>query len=77
VSTIFEHQGPGASTSWSGCPTTGGAQRLHDLVQAPALPAPLPTPAQVRAWATAQGMAVSPRGRVPASVVAAFRAAQG
>lgn len=50
-------------------------QRLDDLVEAPQLPASPPTPAQVRAWARAQGLAVSPKGRVPASVVAAFRAA--
>lgn len=50
-------------------------QRLADLVGAGALGPPRPTPAQIRAWAGAQGLAVSDRGRVSASIVAAYAAA--
>ena len=34
-----------------------------------------PTPAEVREWATGQGISVSHRGRVPAEVVARYEAA--
>ncbi len=50
-------------------------QRLEGLVEAPVLAAAAPTPAQVRAWAVAEGLAVSTKGRVPAGVVAAYEAA--
>lgn len=51
------------------------AERLTDLVvPSPLAPAP-PRPAEVRRWAMAQGLAVKPAGRVPASVVAAYEAA--
>jgi hypothetical protein len=52
-------------------------QRLAALAEAGGLqPAP-PTPAQVRAWAQEQGLAVSAKGRVPAQVVAAYERAHG
>ena len=35
-----------------------------------------PDPAAVRLWATAQGIAVSTRGRVPADLIAQYEAAQ-
>jgi hypothetical protein len=35
-----------------------------------------PSPAAVREWAAAQGIAVSPRGRISADVVAQYEAAQ-
>ena len=48
------------------------ARRLADLEPAGELaPAP-PTPAQVRAWAVAQGMTVSAKGRIPQPVLAAY-----
>ena len=51
------------------------AERLAALVEPPPLaPAP-PTPAQVRAWASAQGLPVSDRGRIRADVVAAYEQA--
>jgi hypothetical protein len=37
---------------------------------------PEPTPAEVRGWALAEGIAVSDRGRVRRDVVEAFRAAR-
>ncbi|MEO5664200.1 MAG: histone-like nucleoid-structuring protein Lsr2 [Nocardioides sp.] len=54
-----------------------GAERtVVQLVKPPPLaPAP-PTPAEVRAWAVANGIAVSDRGRVPARLVEAFREAR-
>ncbi|GAA1161545.1 Lsr2 family DNA-binding protein [Ornithinicoccus hortensis] len=45
----------------------GGDARVADLPAA--TPAP---PARIRAWARAQGLEVSDRGRIPADVVAAF-----
>jgi hypothetical protein len=33
-----------------------------------------PSPSEIRAWAAANGLVVSPKGRIPASVAAAFRA---
>lgn len=55
-----------------------GATPQHDAlpVARPLAPAP-PTPAAIRAWAAANGYSVSPRGRIPAAVVAAFEAATG
>ena len=51
-----------------------GAAATGDLAAPPTLaPAP-PTAAEVRAWALAQGYAVSDRGRVPAEVTAAYAA---
>jgi hypothetical protein len=51
-------------------------ERLADLATAGQLaPAP-PTPAAVRAWAVETGLQVSAKGRVPASVLAAYSAAQ-
>ncbi|MEI4273416.1 histone-like nucleoid-structuring protein Lsr2 [Klenkia sp. LSe6-5] len=38
------------------------------------VPEPEATPAQIRAWASAQGIQVSPRGRIPAAVRAAHDA---
>jgi hypothetical protein len=50
---------------------------VADLTPAPPLlPAP-PSPAEVRAWALAEGYEVSDRGRVPSRLVEAFRAARG
>ncbi len=55
----------------------GGEQVVASLSAAkPLAPAP-PSPAEVRAWALAQGYAVSDRGRVPADLVEAFREARG
>jgi hypothetical protein len=52
-------------------------QRLAALAEVSELrPAP-PTPAQVRAWAHEQGMAVSAMGRVPAQVLLAYQRAHG
>jgi len=52
-------------------------QVVADLMPAPPLlPAP-PSPAEVRAWAIAEGYDVSDRGRVPSRLVEAFRAARG
>jgi len=54
----------------------GGELVVAGLAEAaPLEPAP-PSPAEVRAWALAQGYAVSDRGRVPARLVAAFREAR-
>ena len=51
-----------------------GSEAVARLVPAaPLAPAP-PTAAQVRAWAREQGMEVSPKGRAPREVVAAFLA---
>jgi Lsr2 len=36
-----------------------------------------PNSAEVRAWARSQGIKVSDRGRIPASVIASFREATG
>ena len=41
------------------------------------VPAPEPTTADVRAWAVLSGLTTSARGRVPAEVWAAYRAAHG
>lgn len=51
------------------------AERLAGLVEAGELAPRAPTPAQVRAWAAAQGIDVSRNGRIPAPVAAAYRAA--
>jgi hypothetical protein len=40
-------------------------------------PAGGPNPTEVREWAKAQGIEVKPRGRVPADLVARFKAATG
>lgn len=40
-------------------------------------PAPEPTTAEIRAWAVVSGMSISVKGRVPAEVRAAYRAAHG
>jgi ERCC4 domain/Lsr2 len=54
-----------------------GERAVAGLAAAPALlPAP-PSPAEVRAWAIAEGYAVSDRGRVPSRLVEAFRTARG
>lgn len=55
----------------------GGGRVVADLVSAPPLELAPPRPADVRAWAIAQGYDVSDRGRVPARVVAAYREARG
>jgi hypothetical protein len=53
-----------------------GERAVAELAPAQALhPAP-PSPAEVRAWAIAQGYDVSDRGRVPSRLVEAFRAAR-
>jgi hypothetical protein len=49
-----------------------GDLALRGLQAAPPLaPAP-PTPADVRRWATARGIAVSDRGRIPAAVMGEY-----
>jgi ERCC4 domain-containing protein/Lsr2 protein len=54
----------------------GGALAVDALASARPLAPPEPTPAEVRAWALAQGITVSDRGRVKRDVVEAFRAAR-
>jgi hypothetical protein len=55
-----------------------GAERVvADLVTGRRLEVAPPAAAEVRAWALAEGYDVSDRGRVPARVVAAYRAARG
>jgi hypothetical protein len=44
--------------------------------QRPPVPRQGPNPAAVRLWATAQGIAVSARGRVPADLITQYEAAQ-
>lgn len=51
------------------------AQRLAALVSPGPLAAAPPTVGQMRAWAVAQGLSVPDRGRLRASVVAAYQAA--
>ncbi len=53
------------------------SDQLFDLLPTagPLSPAP-PTPAQMRAWAQANGLEISPKGRIPSSVVAAFEASR-
>lgn len=60
VAADLEHAGEEAATALAAPPPLG--------------PAP-PTPAEVRAWALANGYAVSDRGRVKAEIVEAFRRA--
>ena len=55
----------------------GGGRVVAELVTAPPLELAPPRPAEVRAWALAQGYAVSDRGRVPEHLVAAYREARG
>ena len=52
------------------------AQLAAALVPAPGLTPPEPASAELRAWAVANGMAVSDRGRIPEAVVEAFRRAR-
>jgi Lsr2/ERCC4 domain len=47
-----------------------------DLPTAGSVPPPEPTTAEVRAWARANGMAVSDRGRLPPDVWTAYRSAR-
>jgi hypothetical protein len=47
----------------------------ESLPAAGPLPAAPPSPAEIRVWAVANGLELSPKGRVPASIVAAFQAA--
>jgi hypothetical protein len=55
----------------------GGEQVVGELAPAgPLSPAPA-SPAEVRAWALAQGYDVSDRGRVPSRLVEAYRSARG
>lgn len=54
----------------------GGELALRDLAPAGPLAPREPTPAQVRAWAQAQGIEVSDRGRLKREVVEAYRAAR-
>ncbi len=54
----------------------GGEVAVRDLRTAPALAPREPTPAEVRAWAVEQGLAVSDRGRVRKELVEAYRAAR-
>jgi hypothetical protein len=54
----------------------GGERAVAELATPPPLlPAP-PTPAEVRAWALAQGYDVSDRGRIPSRLVEAFQEAR-
>ncbi len=54
----------------------GGEMAVRELASAPALAPREPTMAEVRAWAAAQGIEVSDRGRVRTEVVEAYRAAR-
>lgn len=51
------------------------AERTAALPTAGPLPAASPTAAEIRAWATARGLRVSAKGRIPASVLEAFNSA--
>ncbi len=53
-----------------------GSTTVGLLAPAAALPDAEPTPAEVRGWARAEGYDVSDRGRVPARLVDAYRAAR-
>lgn len=53
----------------------GADELVSELVPAGPVPPAEPTAADVRAWALAAGLSVSDRGRVPAVVHAAYRAA--
>lgn len=55
----------------------GGEAMVSGLATAGRLAPAEPTPAQVRGWAAEQGLEVSARGRVPAAVRQAYRAAHG
>ena len=52
-----------------------GEMRAAELVPAGAVPHRAPTAADVRAWAAAEGVAVSDRGRIPAAVMRAYSSA--
>ncbi len=52
-----------------------GAATVAGLSEALPLPPRDPTPAEIRVWAAAQGIQVSPNGKVPTKVRAAFIAA--
>ncbi|MCC5953167.1 MAG: Lsr2 family protein [Acidimicrobiia bacterium] len=52
-------------------------QLAHSLPAAGPLPPAPPTPAAVRAWAVANGYEISPKGRIPRSIAAAYEAAHG
>jgi hypothetical protein len=53
------------------------ADRLADsLPAAGPLPTAPATPAEIRAWAVANGHEISPKGRIPQSIAAAFEAAR-
>jgi hypothetical protein len=54
-----------------------GKTRASELVAAGAVPHRAPAAADVRAWASAEGMAVSDRGRIPAEVMRAYLNAHG
>ena len=54
----------------------GGADAVGQLTSAGPLDRPEPSAAEIRAWALGAGIEVSDRGRVPAHVVVAYRAAQ-
>ncbi len=54
-----------------------GADLVDTLAAGGELPAVEPTPAEVRTWAALNGHVVSDRGRIPAAVAAAYRAARG
>ena len=51
-----------------------GEARTAELVPAGSVPHRAPTPAEVRGWATEQGLAVSDRGRIPIEVMRAYLA---
>lgn len=48
---------------------------VERLPQAGPIPPPEPTTAEVRAWATAAGLPIKPRGKLAPEVWAAYRAA--
>ena len=54
-----------------------GEQRTAQLMPAGSVPHRAPTTAEIRAWAAAQGLVVSDRGRIAAEVVQAYLHAHG
>lgn len=66
-----------AAASAAAAQEAGGQRAVMDLAVPPPLePAP-PTPGEVRAWARAEGYAVSDRGRVGGQVMSAYLQAHG
>ena len=65
----------GAAAAHLGDHTTADALADSLPTAGPLAPAPA-TPAEIRAWALANGHEISPKGRIPGSIAAAFEAAR-